>query len=51
MKFPMSHTIAKVNQVLKIFKRIRSSLTTRSAIMVFKAKFLTYINYILLVST
>lgn len=47
----MSHTIAKLNYVFKIFKRIRSSLTTKSAIMVFKAKFLSYINYILLIST
>lgn len=51
MKLQMTSTITKLNYILKIFKRIRPSLTIGSASMVFKAKVLSYINYILLIST
>lgn len=46
----MTDTIRKLNYVLSIFKRVRSSLTFKSAIKIFKAKFLSYIDYPFLVS-
>lgn len=51
MKSQMTHTVTKLNYILRIFKRIRPSLTARSAILVFKSKFLTYINYMLIMPT
>lgn len=51
MKTQVARTVSKLNYILRTFKIVRPSLTTRSAIMVFKAKFLSYINYAMLILT
>lgn len=44
----LNKTLNKLNNTLRIFRMIRQSLTTRAAIMVFKAKVLSLLDYILI---
>lgn len=48
--FMLNDTINKLNNTLRIFKLIRPTLTTKAAILVFKSKFLSLMEYTLLFS-